>query len=332
VFGIAHAYLFWSGDILYPYALCALVLYPFRKLSARSLLIFGTVLIFVNAGLYVNKGFETTTTLREGEAALAAHDACKKLTTVQESSQEYYEGWRETNRPTAEELAKDAKHWRGNPLEVLKARAERVAGSHNESLYSPTSVNWDVWCMMFIGMGLMKLGVLTGERDSRFYARLAFIGFGIGIPLNSVTAWIVIRSHFDPPMEDFTSSVYDSGRLAMALGYMGAIMLLMRTGALLRLTSPLASSLAAVGQMAFSNYIFQSLITSVIFTGYGFKLYGTLEPYQLYYVILPIWIFQVIASPLWLRYFRFGPLEWCWRSLTYWKRQPMLRGVTECAA
>jgi len=55
----------------------------------------------------------------------------------------------------------------------------------------------------------------------------------------------------------------------------------------------------------------------------GMAMYGRLERYQLYYVVGAIWIFNLISSPIWLRHFRFGPLEWCWRSLTYWKRQPM---------
>ena len=83
------------------------------------------------------------------------------------------------------------------------------------------------------------------------------------------------------------------------------------------------SSLGAAGRMAFSNYIFLSVVTAFLFTGYGFAMYGKLQRYQLYYVVAAIWIFQLIASPIWLRHFRFGPLEWCWRSLTYWKRQPM---------
>jgi len=52
-------------------------------------------------------------------------------------------------------------------------------------------------------------------------------------------------------------------------------------------------------------------------------MYGRWQRYQIYYVVLAIWVFQLIVSPVWLRYFRFGPLEWCWRSLTYWKKQPM---------
>jgi uncharacterized protein len=75
--------------------------------------------------------------------------------------------------------------------------------------------------------------------------------------------------------------------------------------------------------MAFTNYVMHSVICTIIFTGFGFKLYGTLQRYQLYYVVAGIWILQLIVSPIWLKYFRFGPLEWVWRSLTYWKRQPM---------
>jgi uncharacterized protein len=75
--------------------------------------------------------------------------------------------------------------------------------------------------------------------------------------------------------------------------------------------------------MALSNYIATSLITAIYFTGYGFKMYGKLERYQLYYVVAAIWVFNLVASSIWVRHFRFGPMEWCWRSLTYWKRQPM---------
>jgi uncharacterized protein len=78
---------------------------------------------------------------------------------------------------------------------------------------------------------------------------------------------------------------------------------------------------APVGQMAFTNYLSQSIITAVIFLGFG--LYGTLQRYEVYYVVAAIWLFQVIFSNIWLHYFRFGPFEWLWRSLTYWHKQPM---------
>ena len=192
-----------------------------------------------------------------------------------------------------------------------------VAPFHSEPYYAPD--NWDIWSMMFIGMGLMKLHVLGAERSYKFYGWLVLIGYGIGIPLNSYTAWVIVRSNFDPVVHSFANSTYDLGRLSIALGHLGMIMLLSKAGVF----RWLLNSLGALGQMAFSNYLFQSIVTAFIFTGYGFALYGKLQRYQLYYVVVAIWIFQLIVSPIWLRHFRYGPLEWCWRSLTYWKRQPM---------
>jgi uncharacterized protein len=75
--------------------------------------------------------------------------------------------------------------------------------------------------------------------------------------------------------------------------------------------------------MALSNYILQSLICSTLFYGFGVGLFGTLQRYQIYYVVFACWLIHLLWSPWWLRRYRFGPLEWCWRSLTYWKRQPM---------
>ena len=83
-----------------------------------------------------------------------------------------------------------------------------------------------------------------------------------------------------------------------------------------------------VGQMAFTNYLAQSLICGIIFYGIGFGLYGQLERYELYCIVAAIWIFQIIASHIWLRYYRFGPMEWVWRSLTYWKLQPFRKTKT----
>ena len=78
-----------------------------------------------------------------------------------------------------------------------------------------------------------------------------------------------------------------------------------------------------VGQMAFTNYLMQSIICGLIFYGAGFGLFGKLQRYELYYVVAGVWVFEIVFSHIWLRYFRFGPFEGLWRSLTYWKAQPM---------
>jgi uncharacterized protein len=87
----------------------------------------------------------------------------------------------------------------------------------------------------------------------------------------------------------------------------------------------LFSRLVAVGRMALTNYISHSVICTLFFFGYGLNNYGEFEFYQIYFVVLTISAFQLVISPIWLKYFQFGPLEWLWRSLTYWKWQPMRR-------
>jgi uncharacterized protein len=83
--------------------------------------------------------------------------------------------------------------------------------------------------------------------------------------------------------------------------------------------------LAAVGQMALTNYLMQSILCTLYFNGWGFGQYATLERAETYIVVAAVWALELIWSPLWLARFRFGPAEWVWRSLTYWKRQPMRR-------
>jgi uncharacterized protein len=105
-------------------------------------------------------------------------------------------------------------------------------------------------------------------------------------------------------------------------------MIICRAGALRWLTS----RLAAIGQTALSNYILQSLVCTFVFTGYGLGLYGRLDRYQLYYVVAGCWAVSLVVSPVWLRHYWFGPLEWCWRSLTYWEKQPMRIRPTPAAS
>jgi uncharacterized protein len=173
--------------------------------------------------------------------------------------------------------------------------------------------------MMFVGIALLKARVLTAERSFRFYAWLAAAGYGIGLPINCVAAWMAVRQNFEPLQINFTLSTYQLGRVSITLAHVAVLLLIVKAGALRWVTS----RLAAVGQMAFSNYIFHSVICSLIFYGYGLAMFGKLERWQLYLIVPAIWLFQLIASPIWLQRFRFGPLEWGWRSLTYWKRQPM---------
>jgi uncharacterized protein len=127
------------------------------------------------------------------------------------------------------------------------------------------------------------------------------------------------------PESEFAASTYDLGRLSIALGHLGLIMLIVKSGWF----RGAMARLAAVGQMAFSNYVLHSIDYRVPFHWVRIPVVRHLERYQLYVVVLAIWVINLLVSPIWLRHYRFGPLEWCWRSPAYWKRQPMRRAAMD---
>jgi uncharacterized protein len=99
----------------------------------------------------------------------------------------------------------------------------------------------------------------------------------------------------------------------------GLLLMILKAGALKWLTRPVA----AVGQMALSNYLLTSITMMTVFAWGPWHWYGYVEYYKIYYAVAAMWIVNMTFSTIWLRYFEFGPMEWVWRSLTYWKRQPM---------
>ena len=176
---------------------------------------------------------------------------------------------------------------------------------------------------MLIGMALFKIGVFSAAHSPRFYFALALAGFGLGLPaiayethLHFIHDWEPVRSFF------YISQINYWASFLVALGWTGLVMLACQAGAAL---APLTGRLAAVGQMAFTNYLSHTIICTTIFYGHGLGLYGKVERWQQALIVLGVWAFQLIVSPIWLRHFRFGPAEWLWRTLTYWKLQPMRR-------
>lgn len=314
LFGIAHAYLLWYGEILYPYALCGLVLYPFRKMRARGLIIIAGISLALMTAFMTFDAFEKRDQKQKAVQAARLLLDGKPLSEELKKADEKYRAEQKENKPNAAQVKEDDAKWTGGFVSALKRRAEIVMMWHGMPLYM--AWNFDLFAMMFLGMALFQLGILSGRRSMGFYAKLALIGYGIGIPLHSYTASQIVASNFDSVTHAFAVIPYEFGRTVVALGHMSVLFVVMKAGLLRWLTS----ALAAVGQMAFTNYLMQSVICYTIFYALGW--HGKLQRIDTLYILLAIWTLQLIVSPLWLRSFRFGPLEWVWRSLTYWKRQP----------
>lgn len=319
-FGIFNAsILIWEGDILYMYGLTALFAYGFRKLSPRWLIGIGifSMLLIANYNIGV-----TRDNLDAYDKAQAAQAVAASGAALTEEQSEAIETWKELE----EEHTKP-------PAEVAKDIAAHKAGWNSTRQAIDPVVEWyrttfyyhhfgDVFGMMLIGMALFRLGVLTLERPSWVYGAMVVVGYGIGIPVNlSETNWI-IQNNFSLISFNQTDITMDVGRLTTAMGHLGLLLLLYRSGVL----GWFRKAMCAVGQLALTNYLSHSLVCAIIFTGFG--LYGELQRHELYYIVGAICLTQLIISPIWLTYFRFGPMEWIWRSLTYWKLQGFRRAAT----
>lgn len=212
---------------------------------------------------------------------------------------------------------------RGNYATVF---THLLPGNSESESYGMYFGGWDMLLMMFIGIALLQWGFFSNKLPTSAYVLTLLIGYGVGLPIS----WFMVRTQLDwmqqpaqvvDTYRTIPFQVYDIRRLLLALGHASLLLLIYRA-----VVVPwLMRALTAVGQMAFTNYLMQSIICTLIFHGYGLGYYGKLAYHQLYYVVAGVWAFQLILSPIWLRYFQFGPFEWLWRSLTYWKPQPMRR-------
>jgi uncharacterized protein len=169
--------------------------------------------------------------------------------------------------------------------------------------------------MMLLGIAFFKLNILSAQKSFRFYSIMALIGYSIGLAINYYEVTTIINSNFSLLGFSKANLTYELGRVFIAMGHIAAIMLLCKIPVL----QWLKSRLAAVGKMALTNYIMHSVIAMFFFTGVGFGMFGKLQRHELLYVVFSIWLFQLIISPIWLKYFQFGPLEWVWRNLSYQK-------------
>ncbi|MBC7771838.1 MAG: DUF418 domain-containing protein [Pyrinomonadaceae bacterium] len=314
--GMLHAYLIWWGDILVAYALCGMLLYPLRGLRPRWLITIGVVLTLVAIPLCTGLGALMQYMQSEATKANEVLAAGGTLTPDQRG---WLDGHNEmTKSESAEVLAENIAAYRGSYSDTFKATAKNAIML--QTMMFVLNTFWRGMGLMLIGMGLMKLGVFAAQCSRRFYVGLILAGYGIGFPLVWYGADRLIDSGFDMAGYFLVNSHFNYvGSIFVALGHVGIVMLACQAGVL----DGLRNCLAAVGRMAFTNYLMQSVLCTVFFYGWGFGQFARLERAELYLVVAGVWAVQLAWSPLWLSRFRFGPAEWAWRSLTYWKVQPM---------
>ena len=318
ILGAVHAYLIWFGDILFFYALVGMLAFFFRRRSPKALIIIACCALPI-APLFSFAGGVYMADLKERAESyeLLLEDG----ETLTDEQQEAVDDWAEARAfmvPGEEELNADIEAYNSGYGEIVAHRASQVLEMQIQGTFF--FMIWRVGALMLIGMALMKLGVLTAERDNSFYKRMLLLGYGLGLPVTIFSAYNLYAHDFDS-LYTFTVGTVPNyiGSILMALGHIGLVMLIVRTGAL----ASLMRRFAAVGRMALSNYLAHSLILTTLFYGYGFGLYGEIPRLAQMGFVAAVIGLQLLWSPWWLARYRFGPFEWLWRSLTYWQRQPM---------
>jgi uncharacterized protein len=319
LFGVIHAYCIWVGDILYAYAIFGLMLFPFRQAKPKWLILAAVILFLLGTARGMWNVSDDYQLRARGRAAAQLAAEGKPLTEEQKADQKKWEEREKRSKaPDPERVKKEVEGYRGSYAKVFMHRIPTA--TNYESIWLYRSGLNDIAAVMLIGMALLMTGVLTGERSKRFYLILMLCGYGIGGTINALTGWYLLKVNFNP-IEGYAAVVatYDIERVLVALGHIGLLISLLKRGWLRAATS----RLRACGQMALSCYLTTSLVCSTLFYGYGFGLFAKLQRYQLLYVVFAVWALLLIVSPIWLRHFRYGPMEWVWRSLTYWRKQPM---------
>ena len=285
VLGLLHGLLLFHGDILLAYGLLSLVLLRTRALSAEAAAAAGVAVICC-MGVFI---------LLLGLIAAAAGP---------------FDGSAAAGAAPAVGLA-------GSPADVL---------AQNASLYPLTQPN-AVLLQGPIALGAFYLGMACAKRrlfergiPARTLRRLAFTALPAGLAASALQAWLQ-HGVGGPAMTVVAFGVSTLTGPLLTAGYVGVLLLSFRTPA----GRALCAALAPAGRLALTNYLGQSVLMVLVFTGFGLALTGRLAPPAVLGVAVLLFVAQLLASAWWVQKFRYGPLEWLLRWLTYWRRPAMLR-------
>lgn len=328
VIGFLHATLLWYGDILFFYSICGLILFLCRRFEGRWLLLAGVVMIALSTfmvgamgalGAFGNQRAQMNApiTIVDVQQDVAAGGAAAPSSPFARWLKAY--GNREIQggpeHPLYIELETRAYRDGG----FLDALGFRVVTWLAFLVMMLLGMGWHIAGMFFIGAAMIKLGVFApGAAAVR--TRLLVIGLVIGLP-GSILASVV------PMMGDGMLLAAAPLVLTFICGPLLSLTYLMiavRIAATATLR-PLAAMFAATGRMALTNYLMQTIIATSVFYWWGFAQFGQWTRPERCAFVLAVFVAQCVFSVIWMRLFRFGPMEWVWRSLTYLRREPMLR-------
>lgn len=300
LFGLAHFFLLWWGDILFLYAVCGFGALAMREWPVRRLVRWALA-IYVAGALAMG--------------AMMAVPAAKWL-GLPEMPEASIGDIEQTYR---EEASIERRLMLGPWTEKV---AETVKREWSAPFTGVALIWFETLPLMMLGMALFKAGLFSGQWSEARLRRWAWRGIAAGLVLTIPLAAWTWATQFPLMLVMFTwLSPGKIARLPSIVGYAALLVLIARHVA----DSGLGTRIVAAGRMAFSNYLGTSLLMTFLFQGWGLGLYARYGRPELLAFVLLGWLVMLVWSKPWLRRFRYGPLEWAWRSLTYGRLEPMRR-------
>jgi uncharacterized protein len=294
VIGLCHAYLLWAGDILSIYAVMGFLLILFRKKTNSVLLKWVFVLLVIPILTYI--------LLYILFVAFVPPETVAKLNSSQ------IEMWNETFKKVPQ----------SSYLQILTGYNLNLIVARYASLIFEMRLP-KILAMFLLGFYAYRRGFFQDLSSHQpFIRRVLRYGLILGLVGNIAFAALAGSEAVFPPSPAGIVGVisYAFGVPALALFYIALVATLWQK----KVWRRLLANLAPVGRMALTNYLLQTVICVLIFYGYGLGQFGRFGAATSTLIALVIFLFQILISALWLKYFNYGPIEWIWRQLTYRRR------------
>ncbi len=309
IFGLAHYFFIWNGDILALYAACGLVGMTLLLLDERGLRRVSLILLAI--GFLVMVTSVIAMMWSQYHALLPGASA--------DDLANYHEMLRSIGPEGAKEMAAEIAVNLGSYASITK---DRILNQWDGPFSLFITFVPETLGLMGLGMLLMRNGFLTGDWPERSYLKAAAKAYALGFAGLIPLLWLIVARDYDPVTIVGIAVAWSMPfRLCVMIGHGALIMFGIKRFSQARILP----WIAATGRTAFTNYLGTSLLMTTVFYGYGYGLFGQVSRSQAYLVVPPMWLLMLAWSKPWLTYFRYGPFEWLWRSLALGEMQPMRR-------
>lgn len=307
VFGLVHAIFIWSGDILYHYAVCGLLLFPFR--SFKTVHIIAVIVVIISTLLY--KSHQSTTSKASKFHAYEEAVLIDSLTRT-DGQQKAIDQWLKMTTVSKPDGGEQVAARKGGYLSNLQENLSHVEVNKGNLFYSGIVLR--TLLLMLLGVVFYRWGIFADYRQVPYYWLVTVLVLSLGIWVNYIRSYHWTYEYYQRPVVTLSKAwVILFCKEVLAIGY-----ILFFNGAYQKFLRNLkVNPLASVGRMALTNYIGQSVICAFIFYGFGFGLFNELPRRSLLWIVGIIWFFQIGLSSIWMKYQSLGPLEYLWRKLNY---------------